>query len=342
MKITEFHQKVRAIDPNVWESSLCIGALQKIDITNTITRPYSHVVRCEISGNKGQENVFVKLYRNPKTKDINEMLDIIQRDYDLFDHWYRTFEKVPGHSVVRPVWVMPEEHMLATSEVKGRTLFDEVVANGGLMRPGKQFDQLVKHFHNVGTWLGHFQQLSEPIDRLYDIENLIEYIHVRLGRLTERKDTRFPEAYCDKIAGFLERNKQKLTDEERRMSYTHNDFNLSNIMINGDDVTVLDFGAAKEESMYLDTSRFYHQLYLWSFKPNYRLKLVQQLQEAYLDGYGQPNADQNLLFRCFLIRHTLTHLITATRFWQKSFKEKLYNRWVLHKELALLDELMAE
>ena len=319
---------------------MAIGKFKELTITNTIIRPYSYVVRCEVKGDSGEDVAFVKLYRNPKVKDASEISGLIQRDYDTFAFWNEKFAGLPQFNVVEPLWVLPDEHLLATREAGGETLFDLMLKNASLM-PGKtKVAMLEKHFENVGTWLHHYQELGGSGGATFDVSQLVEYVVERLNRLTVRQETLFPMAYCHKIEAFMEKVRHQIPPEQLRTCRTHNDFNLSNIMVDEELVTVLDFGASKVDSIYLDLSRFYHQLYLWSFKPNYRNRNIEKFQKAFLRGYGITNVRELLLFRFFLIRHTLTHLITATRFWQKPFKEKMYNRWVLHKELRLLDELM--
>lgn len=335
-----FHQIVRKINPTLWEQSTAIGKFTNLTITNTIIRPYSYVVRCQLQGDKRDEVVFVKLYRNPKVKNAEEIAGLIQRDYDTFAFWNEKFSQLPQYNVVEPIWVLPEQHLLATREAAGETLFDLMLKNAAFF-PGKsKIAMMEKHFVNVGQWLQHYQEFGSSEGQAFDTGQLIEYVVERLNRLTSRPETLFPMAYCHKIEAFMERVRHQIPEEQLRTCRTHNDFNLSNIMVDGERVTVLDFGASKVDSIYLDLSRFYHQLFLWSFKPNYRIATIHKFQEAFLRGYGIDDVGELLLFRFFLIRHTLTHLITATRFWQKPFKEKIYNRWVLRKELQLLDELM--
>ena len=334
-----FHQIVQKINPILWEQSTPIGKFKNLTITNTIIRPYSYVVRCEIKGSIGEDVAFVKLYRNPKVKDLSEIAGLIQRDYDTFAFWTEKFTDLPNFNVVEPLWVLPEEHLLATREARGQTLFDLMLKNAAYF-PGKAKTSLMEqHFEDVGTWLQHYQKLGGTGDELFDVGQLVEYVVERLNRLTSSRETLFPMTYCHKIEAFMERVRNQIPEEQLRTCRTHNDFNLSNIMVDGDRVSVLDFGASKVDSIYLDLSRFYHQLYLWSFKPNYRIRNIDKFQKSFLRGFGITNVRDLLLFRFFLIRHTLTHLITTTRFWQKPFKEKMYNRWVLHKELRLLDEI---
>ncbi|MEW6608585.1 MAG: hypothetical protein AB1414_14255, partial [bacterium] len=101
-----------------------------------------------------------------------------------------------------------------------------------------------------------------------------------------------------------------------------------------------DFGESQIDSSYLDITRLYHQFYLMTFKPYFRKKYLISLQKALLEGFEEASVERLLIFRFLLIRHTITHLVTITRFWKFPIYEKLYNFWVLQKELSFLDHLL--
>ncbi len=171
---------------------------------------------------------------------------------------------------------------------------------------------------------------------------MVEYINLRLKLLTEDPRRHFAPFYWTKILKYIEKNRELVTTQELFIKPSHNDFNLGNIIIEDERVTALDFAKIKMDSFLLDISRVYHQLYLMTFKPQYRMSIIKKLRKALLEGFGMPRADQLMMFRFLLIRHTLTHLVGITRFWEKDFKERMYNYWVLYRELRLLDSLLSK
>jgi Ser/Thr protein kinase RdoA (MazF antagonist) len=197
------------------------------------------------------------------------------------------------------------------------------------------------YFKNIGGWLKYFQSLENSQPEYYSIDTLVEYLNIRLKILGEDPRRHFNPRYSKKILEFIEKNRNLVTTQELYIKSSHNDFNLSNIIIQNDSrVTILDFSKIYKDSFILDVSRVYHQLYLITFKPHYKTSVIKELQKALLKGFGLEHADRLMLFRFFLIRHTLTHLVGITRFWKVNFKERLYNHWVLHKELNYLEHLM--
>lgn len=340
MQELQFKQLIWDIPGSKWEESLPIGKFRGVEILQRIDRPFSFIARCRVSGDKDCRVVFVKRYRNTRNKPPDVYRQKVEKEYQVAKYWYEKFIGSPNFRVVRPVFAIPEEYISVTEESRGEDLF-QLVSDRACFFPGENIlAQLFHHLNNTGAWLRYKQSILAKKDERYSIDDLIEYMDVRLKILTEDKRRRFPVDYRDKVLNFLQQKKMQVREEERLVTISHSDFNPGNILVDGDVVTVLDFGRLVKESYLLDVSKLHFQLNLLTFKPQYRTAVIRKLQQALLGGFGQPEADQLLLFRYLTVRNILTHLTGITQFWKQNTSEKIYNTWVMHKEVAILDSLI--
>lgn len=339
-----FIKLINEIPQHKWEESLAVGSFRSLRIERVLERKFSLIAKCEIRGQLDRNVVYIKYYKNYHQKPEKEFINIIERDFRDLIYWSDKFQCSDQFNVVKPLFVLSDKSMLVTKEVVGEDLHQLLIDFDWLFASKKIFQHLRYKIHNAGAWLHYFHsiQSSPSRDEIYSIDDLVEYMDVRLKILTEERKRHFPEIYQKRIHNFIEKHRQLVSENELKVNLSHSDFNPGNIIVNGDSVTVLDFGKVKKESFLLDVSRFYHQLFLMTFKPNVRQKMIRNLQMALLEGFGKPGANQLTIFKFLLIRHTLTHLVGITRFWQKKFQERVYNYWVLYNELKFLDSFLDE
>ena len=335
-----FNEFIYSISRELWEDKLGIGNFVDLKIEFITNRKYSLVAKCVILGSKLNSPVYIKYYKNYKNLPSESLSQQVEREYQTIVHYFDKFNQSRNFNIVEPAFVLPDKFVLVTKEAEGENLFQTIKRLGSFFPSPDNLNYLKKKLFQTGAWLKYFHSLNGSVSDEYSISDLLDYINIRFQILTEDERRHFPKDYCQRILDYIENYKSELTEKEKRINFSHSDYNLSNIIINGEQVTVLDFIKIKQDSFLVDISRIYHQLLLISFKPQYSKKIIQQLQKALLEGFGMENAHHLMLFRFFLIRHTLTHLVGITKFWQVNFKERLYNRWILYKELNYLDYLM--
>lgn len=341
MHQTKFREFISSIPLELWKKNLSIGNVENIEIENVLTRKYSYIAKCALTGSNANCRVYIKLYRNIKNLPSEEVSQQVNTDYQTLVYYYNEFKDSDHFGVAKPLFILPEYHILVTLEVLGITIYDMISSRGKFFVSEEYVLQMRNYFKNIGRWLKYFQSLDNSQSEYYSIDTLVEYMNIRLKILTADSRRHFNALYSEKILEYIKKNRELVKTQELYIKSSHNDFNLSNIIIQNDGrVTILDFSKIYKDSFLLDVSRIYHQLYLITFKPQYKESVINELQKALLKGFGIEHADRLMLFRFFLIRHTLTHLVGITRFWKVNFKERLYNRWVLHKELNYLEYLM--
>ncbi len=347
MSDSDIKSFVYQIERGQWEKALSIGQFQKVEVTQTFQRPHSVLARCKVIGSQGTAGVYVKRYipnfpanRNSSPEALRKS---VERDFQTHLYWFERFKHKNGFCVVEPLFSLPENHIIVTREVSGQRLYDLLTRAVKWGASKNLQKKLENDFFHIGGWLKALQSFeeTEPPESNYSVDELIAYINIRLKKLTGDPRRHFPVKYRDRILHFLESTKPAIPESELRVCFTHSDFSPGNIMVHSDGrITVLDFNKVQKDSYLLDLSRLYHQTGLWSFKPFTTTGPIARFRKKLLEGFAHPAVDKSLLFRFFLIRHTLTHLVTVTRFWRVNPIEKGYNFWVLHKELQLLDQLL--
>ncbi len=336
----DLNRLIAEIPGEEWESTLSIGNFKGTEQLRVFTRPFSYISRTRISGDQGDRIVYVKLYRNRSNRTHERCMEKIVEDYRVARFWYDKFADSQQYQVVRPTMVIPEKYLFVTEESKGENLFNLILKNAKWMPSSANMDMLCKHLRNVGGWLGYKKTImTDPADR-YNLMDLKEYMDVRLKILLETPTIGIDEVYRKRILDFVDESVEQIPNSDLLMSTSHSDFNPGNILVNDATVTVLDFGRLVKECFLLDASKLHFQLWLLTLKPIYRPGTIRHLQSALWEGFGDPGIEQRMIFRLIMIRNILTHLTGQSKFKNLSFKEKSYNRWVIHREMKLLMQLL--
>ncbi len=329
-----------AIPPEAWEQALPIGKFRAATVLAMMHRPFSDVARCQIRGDSGQTIVYVKKYCRKEGRPEARHREKMLRDIEASRFWYDHFRDSPQFKVVKPVLALPEHFITVTEETPGESLFVLLQRQARIFAAPSKQSALEKHLFHVGGWLKHKQDIMWVPEARYSIDELLDYLTVRLDILTEDPRRRFPSHYREQILNFIEDFRGRLTDEDFLVTTNHSDFNPGNIIVNGKTVTVLDFGRLVTGSYLLDLSKLHFQLHLFTFKPQYRHATIARLQQALANGFGRPAIAENLMFQFLMVRHILTHLANVTRFWKFGFKERWYNTWAMNRERNLLDRIL--
>jgi len=337
--LNDFRKEIESIPVQRWEQSLPIGNFRHLHILKITKRPYSYVARCRLTGSDSETYVHAKYYQKSNISE-KEMSHMVEQDFQRLSYWNDKFRNSDRFGVVKPLFTIPEKSIIITKEIPGQDLLSAITKHATFFSSQNRMKKLQTSLRDIGHWLKYFQSLNPEVDERFSIDDFADYLDVRLKILGEDQRRHFPDEYGKRIRDYISQRRNLISDEELKIAYCHGDFNLGNVIANDNRVTGLDFGAREKSSFLLDVSRIYHQLFLFNLKPQFRFSVIRELQKALLEGFGSPEAERLMIFRFLLVRHTLTHLVGITRFWQKGFKERLYNYWVLWKELSFLDSLL--
>ena len=336
----EIQDLVKSISLAKWEDSLGIGKVSGVQIETILRLTHSYVIRLRIVGSDQTTGVYVKIFRRVETIDNKDPQDLLHNEFKNLVKWQEKFSNSTKFKTVKPLFFQQDQNIIATQEAEGISLI-QVLRGINLFPSSKRMTEVKENLFNVGQWQNYFQSLSPKSDKKFSIEEFINYVDIRLKELTGNPQRKFPKSYRDKILKYISNQKKTFGKNDYKLALSHGDFALGNILVTDQVVTVLDFGEVTLDSFLLDIARIYHQLFLMTVKPTFRTSIISQLQDAFLKGFGLENAEHLTIFRFLLIRHTLTHLVSITRFWKKDMKERVYNSLVLRTELKFLDQLLS-
>ncbi len=319
--------------------------LKDYHIKKVLNRPFSLVLNIDIFIPDSETlSIFLKIYKPFDRLDIRLSLE---REYEITMYWFNKFRESPSFHTVEPLWVDFNKFILITRESSGIDLLSFLRENVRFFPSRNKIHQAVFYLEQVGKWLSYFQHfpIDDDIPFLDTSVNIepdyfINYINTRMERMISNPHILFDSQMQKKINVVMQRLLSQIDFRNSRLSVAHSDFSLSNILINNDHITVLDFHNPQINSTYKDLSRLYHQLHLLSFRPEYSKKLIGRLQNALLRGWGEGRADQTELFKVYFLIHQITHLGKIARYWEHNFIENIYNRWVVHITLKQLKKFL--
>ncbi len=317
------------------QERLGIGTIQTYEILQVNERPYSHVIRCVLRGTDGEKKVYVKIYkpfRYGKRKDYSEK---IVREFNTTLFWYQKFKDIDGVGTIKPLYISPADYTIITEETPGKRFVDMLPRLKYISTPGTRRHMRTVLF-NIGRWLQVFQKIGEIKDQRFNPGDLIADVDLRLRRLVDYKRLYFDNDDRHRILSILHKMARGIEQDELRVCLLHQDFSLSNILINQEQVIVLDFDDIQEGSIYFDVSRFFHQLEMLTFQPAFHKRLIKKLQRSFLEGYGTTEITEHALFRMFLVRHSFTQIIKIARFSKYPFTQRVVNRWYVMKHFRLI------
>ncbi len=320
--------------------------LQSFRVKRVFNRPFSLVFNIDLTlARQKSESVFLKIY---KPYDLQSVRIALRREYEITLYWYEKFRGHPSFHIVEPLWVDFNHFILITRESLGVNLLSFLEKHVRFFPSSQNMEQAKAYLHLAGQWLAFFQQYPVEddipfLDTSVRIERdyFLHYINVRMERMVMNPRILFDSRIQKAVNDVITRLCGQIDAENARYCVSHSDLSLSNILINEQHVTVLDFHKSEINSPYKDLTRLYHQLHLLSFKPEYSANTIRQLQTALLQGWGDAQADQHPLFKIYYLIHQITHLGKIARYWEHNFVENLYNRWVVRKTLKQLKEFLA-
>jgi hypothetical protein len=323
------------------ESQLEVGAINKVDVLKIYERPFSHIAHCRLKGEEGEKKVYVKMYKDHRLGKKKDYTQRVLREFDVTSYWYEEFKKQERMGTTRPLLVFPDTGTIITEESPGKSLINVLSHARYFPAPGR-VKKLKFVMKRTGEWLRQFQSIAGILQTNYKVDDLIADIDLRLRRLVDYKGLRFDNHKRHEILGYLHKYSRHLTEEERAMTYLHQDFTLSNILVNDRDIVVLDFSKINVGSVYYDASRMFHQLELLRFQPGYPKPMIRELQISFLEGYGKPQAidPDSKLFRMFLVRHSITQIIKLGRFQQVGSVKRWGNRRLVFLHFRLINSIL--
>jgi hypothetical protein len=283
-----------------------------LDVLEYRTHPYSYIARVRIHRDGSATPAFVKLLRlkNDSLSHREAMRRRVVNEFEATLRVSRGFERQAGVVALRPLGCLPDQLALVTAEVDGEPLNHLLERDAAWNAGSARLDALRATLSKTGAWLRRFQSL-QPTGGTVTRSRLVEYLDIRLKRLVQQPKARFSEADRARVLHYVEAKGRLVPDAELREVWTHSDFGPSNVLVNGDTVTVIDFAMAHGGTIFNDIARMYTQLEWFSAKPKFRPATIRALQQALLAGFDPHLTEERPLFELMVLQHRINHFLAS-------------------------------
>jgi Ser/Thr protein kinase RdoA (MazF antagonist) len=272
-------------------------------------RPFSQVLEVHIDGGGRAITAFVKILK-PRAEGP-EALEAtrrnIAREFEMTARVHRGLDGQVGLSTAQPIACYPDLLAMVTERVDGVAL-DRSLARGHTLASEGAVERLLTTMGRVGAWLKAFQSVDAPGGQV-SLDEMRIYLDKRLqpladGGVIEREVRSGLLRYFDRLAG-------RVSASDLPEVPVHADFTPENVVIRGDEVTVLDFTMAKRGPQYLDLSHMYMHVDQLKARPWFRPAVVDGLTRALVGGFDPLLHTHHPLFQLLLLQHVTCHLRQA-------------------------------
>jgi hypothetical protein len=284
-------------------------------------------------------HLFAKIFSVKPLLTVEEMRARIAHDFETTHRIHAAMSAWSDLGAVRAVACYPDLLALVTEEARGDTLGAYVRARAGWFPSPATLGHAAEVLATVGRWVRVFQGIDESAGRIA-VDDLREYIDIRLRRLTAAAGAGFSEADRARVLRHIDAIGARVATADLTEAVVHADLGPGNVLVAGPRVIVLDFAMAKRGSVWQDISRLYVHLGLFESKPQFRRRTIDVLQRALLRGFDPDLQPDRPLFRLLLLRHHVNHLATmAAR--REPFPASLYNSHVRRMHRRWIDRDVA-
>jgi hypothetical protein len=249
--------------------------------------------------NAGREDrrVFMKRFPVPAGGGVDRRL---VREYRALRVLERKLGSDLSHTVPAPLVMFPAEHFVVMGGVPGaplvRILKRDANRVTGLVRRGV----LRRSGRAVGAWLAAFHDHTRRPDIPHDHGAFWRDVEADLDRLVEPRST----AFSGQVRRICEASR-RLEGRPLRAAGRHADFLPQNILVNGTQVSVVDFENYRPRDVaHKDIGSFLGYLALLEHRWPYLPRALRAVRDGFLDAYGGSSAgvDQQLYTAAAVIR----------------------------------------
>ena len=215
------------------------------------------------------------------------------------------------------------------------TLLSALQANGSWFPQDATIVELCRTLTTVGRWIRIFQAV-EPATGEQSVEEIRDYVDVRLRRLVECRAAGFTPRDRDRVLAHVGELGAQLSERDRRNVAIHADMSIGNVLVSGRGVTVLDFAMATAGHRLHDLTRLYMQLDMLLLKPRFRAAMVARLQQSLIEGFDTSVNPASPAFRLMSLIHRINNLTTAS-VTPARLPASVYNRLVARRHRRWLE-----
>ena len=279
-------------------------------------------------------NLFIKLFKfKVIAGDASVLTKRVAKDYTSTREAHEAFAGHAHLGAVRPVAYYPDLLAIVTEEAAGDTLESYLQRHLAWAPAAAQVETACEALNRVGQWIRVFQ--SKPVPGpAFTIDDQVEYVDIRLGRLVAGSGVRFRPTDRTAVLDHIRSLGKRIPPGALRRVRSHSDMSLGNILVTPERVVVLDFAMTGSDTECYDVAKVYLKLELLAFKPTFRRSVAKILQGALLEGFGGVKTTDPL-FRLAMVQHIVNHL-ASLHARPVGFGARIYNGVITRRHLDWL------
>jgi hypothetical protein len=300
-------------------------------------RPYSFVARMGVY-RPGESSPFTYLFVKAVKvaggdAERDRMRKRVAHEFAVTKLVFEAMKGKPDIEVVPPIACYPEHLVIATQQVVGVTMLDYVIGHAswfGRSDP-RELDTAMT---NTRGWLRAFQSFDSGSE-LVTLEWFREYVDVRLRRLVGSSGGRFREPDRQRTLAHIGDLWARIDPVHLRDVAIHADLALSNVLVAGNRIVVLDFAMTKRGSPLHDLTRLYVQIEMLGMKPHLRRRVLRNAQAALLTGFDPLLTRESDVIRLYALLHRINHygslILKPSSFptsWYNLLVARQHRRWL--------------
>lgn len=307
----------------------------------TKDRPDSIVTKICVKTRENKEhNLYLKTYKNQDLDSQALRLKLL-KEFNILKSFSEDQKLQSSCRVIKPFSCYPELLTIVTEEHGGVTL-SSLIGQHTVFHSDQKTQKMLGYYCRLsGEWLSRFQAISKNIQAPpFILDETIKDIYSKLDRCADRRSLH--QDIYGKLLQYMNKTILQLKPDSICLSGMHSDYIPSNILVDKDQITVLDFSDFRSGPVCRDPITFLLSLdnYLWN--PLFRSKTIRRLQEQFLEGYGTCFKKEDvLLIKILEIRETLGELINLacgeTKGWFSSMRYKRINSFLMRRLVNSLD-----
>ena len=318
------------------------GEVRSVHPLSRIRRPFSEVTILEVELESSKRKIVVKQFtlKNDSPEQLAKMQARVRKEFDVTRLFHDKFRDCSGFSTAEPIGCYPDLLSIAMTYSPGENLAD-VVDKMARYSPGKAtLERLSAGSRACGRYLVGLQKMTAETGRL-DLAELIEDIDLRLKAIVKLESRVMDSRLRGEILDHCGRQASLATDSDLRVCGVHGDYCTSNILVAGDEVTVLDFTMFKPGSTFHDVTYFCRNLTNFLHKPIFRPQTFTILQRAFLDGYDENLDPTGPVFKLLSLRHVVCHLAGLVKA-SVPLHVRLFNKRVARRHAIWIRNALAD
>ena len=228
-----------------------------------------------------KKRIFNPFYKNDVKEDTRKEFENLKFLNNLSDRKFR---------IPRVLDALPEEGLLITEKVEGRSLYFYLNKFSYLPLTKAKRDFLEKIFRNVGMWLKEFHKMTYTgKDMKIDT---ISYIHKAETILSNFSPHILSKKLCEEILNRMKTLERDVLKYTFPVALKHGDFQPRNIIHNQDEVIVMDMESRKEDIIIKDVCNFITGITTFEIRyPSpWNKGLLNEFVDYFLETYFESNS----------------------------------------------------